>query len=228
MKLQEMLDKLQPYLLGIRYLEGIPLLDVVLKEGWIIPDEKDINKLKGGDDSVNYYMVFSENKTKSLDELLDYVDGVIKLNQEREEKNQLLRVKVNELKEFFKVHTLAKLNKLKFTIEDVPEAQDYDEFDLNIDEVSPVIEEKVVEVPINTYTGPTLDDVPFTIETDDSIISRPYLDENGFPIEMTEEEKEILAEEERGLRNIKTQRTRKATSAITKPKIIINQHDRDY
>ena len=47
MKLQEMLDKLQPYLLGIRYLEGIPLLDVVLKEGWIIPDEKDINKIKG-------------------------------------------------------------------------------------------------------------------------------------------------------------------------------------
>ena len=226
MKIQENLDRFQPYLLGIRYVEGIPLLDVVLKEGWIIPDEKDVNKIKGGDDSLNYYMIFSENKVKSLDELLEYVNDVIKLNQEREQKNQLLRVKVNELKEFFKVHSLAKLNKLKFTFGEVD-----DEFDLNIDEVvidKKVIEEKVELPVINTNTGPTLNDVPFDIEIDDSVMITPYLDENGVKIELTEEEKEILEEEQRGLRNLKVQKRKQLSTSTVKPKLIINQSDRDY
>ena len=226
MKIQENLDRFQPYLLGIRYVEGIPLLDVVLKEGWIIPDEKDVNKIKGGDDSLNYYMIFSENKVKSLDELLDYVNDVIKLNQEREQKNQLLRVKVNELKEFFKVHSLSKLNKLRFTF-----AEDDDEFDLNIDEV--VIEKKIVEekveLPIiNTNTGPTLNDVPFDVVLDDSVMIAPYLNENGVPIELTEEEKEILEEEQRGLRNLKVQKRKQLSTSTGKPKLIINQSERDY
>lgn len=224
MKIQENLDRFQPYLLGIRYVEGIPLLDVVLKEGWIIPDEKDINKIKG-DDSLNYYMIFSENKVKSLDELLEYVNEVIKLNQEREQKNQLLRVKVNELKEFFKVHSLAKLNKLKFTF------SEEEEFDLSLDEViteEKVVEEKV-EIPIiNNHTGPTLNDVPFYIETDENLIIPSYLDQNGELIVLNDEEKEMLEEEARALRNIKATKKKQLSNSTVKPKLIINQNERDY
>ncbi len=226
MKIQESLDSFQPYLLGIRYVEGIPLLDVVLKDGWIAPDEKDINKIKGGDDSLNYYMIFSENKQKSLDELLDYVNGVIKLNQEREQKNQLLRVKVNELKELFKVHSLGKLNKLKFTFNDID-----DDFDLSIDEVEvepTIVQENTVEPVLNTYTGPTLNDVPFDIETDENVIIPSYLDNNGELIVLNEEEKEILEEEARGLRNIKMTKKKQLSTSTLKPKLIINQNERDY
>ncbi len=239
MNLQEKLDKLQPYLLSIRYLDGIPLLDVVLKEEWIIPDENDINKIKGNDKSLNYYMVFSENKVKSLDDLLDYVDRVIKLNQEREQKNQLLRIKIIELKEFFKRHSLNQLNKLKFTLDEFDEFDTYDTFTAKIESVPepkvPLKLEPVPEpiVPINL--GPTLDDVPFTVDFDESgtepITALPiYLDDKGNPIELSDEEREILEEEARGLKNIQIMKTKKLsnTKPNTKPRIIINQNERDY
>ncbi len=230
MKIQENLDRFQPYLLGIRYVEGIPLLDVVLKDGWIVPDEKDVNKMKGGDDSINYYMLFSENKVKSLDELLEYLNGVINLNLEREQKHELLKIKVNELKEFFKVNTLAKLKKLKFIITDEIKNVE-DEFDLNIDEV--IIEKKVIEeniqIPIiNTNTGPTLDDVPFDIEIDENVLIPSYMNQNGELEVLSEEDKEILEEEARALRNIKATKRKQLSTSTVKPKVIINQNERDY
>ena len=229
-KLQEILDKLQPFVIGIRYLEGTPLLDVVLKDGWIIPDEKDIKKIKGGEDSLNYFMIFSENKIIGLDSLLDYVDRAIKLNQEREQKHDLLRVKVNELKELFSINSLVKLNKLIFSFnDDIPTK--IDEFGLDIDETqySKSIPEQI--------SRPQIEDVPFDIENKNIESIPRYLDSDGNPIELTEEEQEILAEEQRGLRNIQILKTKKEvpnsrnvtkTVSGSKQKLIISDDERDY
>ena len=43
-KIQEMLDSLQPYVVGIRYLNGIQIVDAVFKEGWNIPNSDVIKK----------------------------------------------------------------------------------------------------------------------------------------------------------------------------------------
>jgi hypothetical protein len=68
-KIQKTLDSLQPYVIGIRYMEGTPLVDVVFKEGWSVPDEPNIKRIKG-DESMNYHMILSDAKGAGLDELL--------------------------------------------------------------------------------------------------------------------------------------------------------------
>lgn len=191
--IQKTLDSLQPYVIGIRYLEGTALVDAVFKEGWTVPDEPNISKAKGNEE-MNYYMIFSEAEGVGLDELLAYVERTIKLNQEREKKHDLLREKVNELKELFKKNSLTKLTRLKFSFSEEDLMPKLDDFDLDDDMssspmVSPTnqIEQNFEEETINNAT----------------INNASYLDENGNPIEMTEEELEMLEEEARAERNRK-------------------------
>lgn len=175
--LQKALDALQPYVIGIRYLEGYPVIDVIFKDGWTLPESEAIKKVKG-DDGLNYYMLFSEKEGIGLDELLEYVDLVIKANVEREKKHELLKEKVNELKELFKKTPLTKLKRLKFSFNDedlVPELEDFDlteEPEKNIVNPSPA--------PLQTVSDIELDEV-----------QRPDM------TEYDDDEAEILAEEQR-------------------------------
>ena len=188
-KIQKTLDALQPYVIGIRYLEGVAIVDAVFKEGWTLPESNLIKKIKGGDD-MNYQMIFSEAPNIGLDELLEYVEKVISVNQEREKKHDLLRQKVNELKEVFKTTSLNKLKNLRFTFtEDVEDdlTPNISELDLDlIEESSEIIAEEPKEI-ITPKNEPN------------EVFS--YLDENGEKIELTEEDKEILEEEERAKKN---------------------------
>jgi hypothetical protein len=186
--IQKTLDSLQPYVIGIRYVEGTPLVDVVFKEGWSVPDEPNIKRIKGNEE-MNYHMVLSETKGVGLDELLGYVERVIKLNQEREKKHELLCEKVNELKEIFKRNSLTSLSRLKFIFADedlIPNLNDFD------------IDGELESTQINTPTH-----VETTSEED--FIEQPtnstFIDENGNQIELTEEEKEMLEEEARAEKN---------------------------
>src|SRR5215831_2807093 len=100
-KIQETLNSLQPYLIGIRYLEGTVLVDVVFKNGWSIIESSHIKAVKG-DESLNYYMFFSESPNIGLDDLLANVRKIINFNLEREKKQELLNAKIIELKKLFK------------------------------------------------------------------------------------------------------------------------------
>lgn len=200
--IQKTLDSLQPYVIGIRYLEGLPLIDTVFKEGWSVPEDPVITKVKG-DEGMNYYMIYSEKKGVGIDELLSFVDKTIKLNLEREKKQDLLRVKVEELKRLFKDNSLVKLSRLKFNFseEDV-----VSEFDLNIGEEQEELpqqieqEKEVYSEPV-IYTSEMID----AMYSEDSVIQTPnspqYVDENGNPIEYTEDELEMIEEEVRAERN---------------------------
>ena len=67
--------------------------------------------------NILYTMFYSKNK--NLDEILDFVEeGIIKRNLEIEQKEELLRMKVEELKRVFEDRSLTELNNLKFTTED--------------------------------------------------------------------------------------------------------------
>lgn len=183
-KLQQTLDALQPYVIGIRYIEKMTVVDTILKTGWTLPESKTIKKVKGEDESLNYYMIFSEEKNVGLDEILDYVANVIKINIDREKKHELLRTKVNELKEFFRKHTLNELANLKFTLvqeELVPELNDFD-----IDES---IEESVFISPGVSVNESDGDMVKYSAGEQEAI--RNHIEN------LSEEEQEILAEEAR-------------------------------
>jgi hypothetical protein len=188
--IQKTLDSLQPYVIGIRYVEGTPVVDTIFKEGWSLQEEPNIKKAKG-DDGLNYYMIFSDVDGVGLDELLSYVERTIKLNQEREKKHDLLREKVNELKEVFKKNSLTKLNTLKFTFGEEDLVPKLDDFDLDIENTPssiPSVEQKYEEE---------------TIIENSNTANPVFLDENGNPIEMTDEEIEMMEEEVRAERNRK-------------------------
>lgn len=205
--LQKTLDSLQPYVIGIRYLEGTPVVDAVFKEGWTVPDDSKIKKAKGNDE-LNYYMIFSEVKGIGLDDLLNYVDKTIKVNLEREKKHDLLRAKVNELKEIFKKNSLTKLQRLKFTFAEEELVPNLNDFDIDIDDE---LEEAAIQPTLQTIHEEEVDDYQ-SINEQQEIAA--YLDENGNPIEMTEEELELLQEEARAERNRKAIGNKKQTSNI--------------
>jgi hypothetical protein len=130
-KIQERLNSLRPYVVGIRYLQGIQLVDAILKEGWKIPSSE-IIRVEPADDVPNYYMFFSDDEAIDIDDLLNYVQEVINHNLEREAKHKLLKEKVDELKVLFKNNNLNKLTKLKFSFDEpnlVPSLSDMDDFD---------------------------------------------------------------------------------------------------
>ncbi len=198
--IQKTLDSLQPYVIGIRYLKGIAVVDMVLNEGWTVPDEPLIKKVKG-DETMNYHMIFSEEEGVGLDELLLYVEKVIKLNLDREKKHDLLKAKVNELKEVFKKNSLSKLQKLRFTFGEEDFTTSMSDIDLDID--IPPIKNTKQEV-----------EIPLEEEIEHSNPST-YLDENKNPIELTEEDREMLEEEARAERNRKILESQKSNYKST-------------
>lgn len=204
--IQKTLDSLQPYVIGIRYLEGLPLVDTVFKEGWTVPDDPKITKVKG-DEGMNYYMIYSENKGVGIDDLLAFVDKTIKLNQEREKKHELLRLKVEELKRIFKETPLTKLSRLKFTFTEEDIVPPISDFDLNIEDepqnpIDAALETTEVYQEPTIYTAEMIDAMEAEQESmsQQSLVPQ-YLDENGNPIEYTEEELEMIEEEARAERN---------------------------
>ena len=223
--IQKTLEALQPYVIGIRYLKGQPLVDVVLTEGWTLPEDSKIIRTKG-DESMNYHMIHSE--TVGLDELLGYVDRTIKVNLDREKKHELLKTKVNQLKEIFKKNTLSKLEKLTFTFSDDDFMTNMSDIDISIDS-EPIPEVKQVELAPKNET--------FIEEMFDDTINHPeetgFLDEDGRPIEMSEEDRELAEEEARAERNLKTLENRKGqkSSNIKKvelPKRKLEMTNMDY
>jgi hypothetical protein len=190
--IQKVLDALQPYVIGIRYLDGLVAVDTVFKEGWVVPDDKLVKKQKGPDETINYYMLFSDSPNVGLDEILAYVDKTIKLNLEKEKKYDLLRAKVDELKILFSKNTFVKLQKLKFTFDEelVP---NINEFNLDIED-----DYEEEELPRNGIIPE-----PYVEEYVEPIPAQPqtYLDENRNPLPLTDEDREMLEEEARAERN---------------------------
>lgn len=198
--IQKTLDSLQPYVIGIRYLEGTVVVDAVFKEGWSMIEDPNITKVKGTDE-INYYMLYSEKEHIGLDELLNYVERVIKVNQERERKHELLKEKVNELKEIFKKNTLAKLVNLRFVFKEeelVPSLNDFD-----VDDIDTDLEPAPQQEPIAQKTNVVPVEQPKVETKQPPAQPQTYLDEDGKPIQLTEEEREMLEEEARAERNRK-------------------------
>jgi len=114
---QEKLKELRPYVSGIRFVKDLPVVDLILKEGWDM-FESDTIVYKISSSNENYYIVYPENPEDSIDNILGHVKNVIDFNIEKENKLQLLKVKIEELKMLFNTNKLNKLNRLKFEFEE--------------------------------------------------------------------------------------------------------------
>jgi|TARA_R110000803_G_scaffold182273_1_gene244581 hypothetical protein len=118
--IQEKINKLKPYFKGLKVADNYRIVEFNIKDTWVVEECEDIDlQQKQINESTNilYSMFYSDKK--SFDEIIDYVEEkVIKRNLEVEEKERLLRVKVEELKRVFENKGLNELNNLKFTTED--------------------------------------------------------------------------------------------------------------
>jgi hypothetical protein len=90
-----------------------------LNKSWVIPPHGTIEnqnkptKIAG----LTYYMFYSEKS--SFDEILDWLKSdVIEMNIEVEQKEELLKQKVAQLKEVFENSSLDELKNLKFSSEE--------------------------------------------------------------------------------------------------------------
>lgn len=114
--IQNRLNALQPYVIGVRFQNGVSIVDAVFTKGWTVPKSELILSNKGDAEELNYHMFFSQDENIGLDEILDYIEKIIGLNIEREKKHELLKVKVKELQDIFRQNPLSKLLKMKYVI----------------------------------------------------------------------------------------------------------------
>jgi hypothetical protein len=113
--IQDKLNKLKPYVVGIRYAEDILVVEAVFKAEWVTPTSN-IIKSAPIEEGGNHLVIYSQAEGIGVDELLDYVESIIKINTEREQKHEYLKTKVKELQILFSKNSLNKLKTLKFVL----------------------------------------------------------------------------------------------------------------
>jgi hypothetical protein len=116
--IQNRLDKLMPYVKGMRFVKNTAVVDVQLKENWTIVKSDKILYQKGKNEE-NYFMFFSENGSSTFDDILDFVEKTINFNIENEKKLELIKVKIDELKRHFETKSLDVLRTLKFGFDEI-------------------------------------------------------------------------------------------------------------
>lgn len=116
--IQERLNKLKPFVKGIRFVNSTSVVDVQLKENWTLRENTNI-LVKKGKSEENYYMFYSEDTTITFDDILDFVEDTINLNVENEKKLELIKVKIQELKTHFETKPLSVLRTLKFEFDEI-------------------------------------------------------------------------------------------------------------
>jgi hypothetical protein len=113
---QEKLSELRPYVTGLRFVNELPVVDVVLNNGWDMFESDNIS-YKPSSNNKNYFMVFPKDSKDSIDNVLTHVEFVINYNIEKENKLSLLKAKIEELKVLFSDKSLKDLENLKFVFE---------------------------------------------------------------------------------------------------------------
>jgi hypothetical protein len=114
------LSVIHPYLQSVRKLKNYLSIDVNFPSTWKLPKKYvPENSVVENDPTIkdhrsfSFVSVFEENLVV---EMLINLNGVIKYNKEREEKEKLFEDKVNELKQIFDKQNLENLKNLSFEL----------------------------------------------------------------------------------------------------------------
>lgn len=116
--IQERFNELQPYLRGVKLASQYSIVECILKNTWkvdgIIAEGVEYKSGKESEEYRGYvgYMFWAED---SIDRIVDALEHVINTNIEIEQKQSLLRSKVEELKRMFEDKSLEELKGLKFS-----------------------------------------------------------------------------------------------------------------
>ena len=128
------IEKYSGYFHSVRLHDSILLLDLKLPAQWeikkLLSSLGSTTQLKTNDKTethvlVSFYCPFSEEECGTL---IGDIDKIIKWNKDREEKNNLLNIKILELQKVFENNNIESLRSINF---------DFKEDDLKLDEEEP-------------------------------------------------------------------------------------------
>lgn len=122
-RIEKEINKLSPYFKGLRIVKGIPIVDAIFKDGWVVEPKGGV----GYKNSGTVYVFFVEEEGTSeghIDLLLNAVREIVDFNIEREKKQDLFKRKLDSLKEMFSSHDLNELEKLEMKITEEEESFD--------------------------------------------------------------------------------------------------------
>ena len=109
-----------PYLQSVRKLKTYLSFDIEFPESWKLPkkyvNEEKVVENEKSKQGFRFFSFVSEFDEKSVDEIISNIKNIIAYNKEREEKERLFQLKVDELKKMFEKEKLGNLQALKFEI----------------------------------------------------------------------------------------------------------------
>ena len=118
--LQERMNDMKPYFRGIEMYNEALMVKVVYPPRWKAYPSSD-NRIKvtvgDNDKSLTYY--YADSKDTTYEDMFDLIEETIKANNEIILKLQLLKTKVDELKELFSQLSYDELKTIKFVTESV-------------------------------------------------------------------------------------------------------------
>jgi hypothetical protein len=119
--IQKRFNELQPYLKGVKLASQYSVVECILKNTWKIDGliAEGVQYKSSGKESEEHkgyvgYMFWAE---MAIDDLVDSMELIVNANIEMEQKQALLRSKVEELKKMFEDKPLEELKSLKFSSE---------------------------------------------------------------------------------------------------------------
>lgn len=116
------ISKVEPYLKTVRKLKTHVSYDLFFSDKWVMPKvvNNDIEVVKAGNENGFVLLSFvCPIQEKSVNEVEELIEQIIKTNREREEKDKLFRSKVQELKSIFERQNLEDLKSLKFDVDEI-------------------------------------------------------------------------------------------------------------
>lgn len=120
MSLYSEFSALLPYLQSVRKLKNFISFDISIPNTWKLPKKfvQEDKVLEQTSTTENHRLIsfVTEIQEEDVEKLTTNIQQIIAYNLEREEKERLLEVKVNELKTLFEKSSLTSLKTLKFEI----------------------------------------------------------------------------------------------------------------
>lgn len=116
--IQKRFKELQPYLRGVKLAGEYSVVECILKNTWkidgIVPGNVQYKSGKESEEYKGYisHMFWAED---TIDNLVETLETIVNTNIEMEQKQALLRSKVEELKKMFEDKSLDELKGLKFS-----------------------------------------------------------------------------------------------------------------
>lgn len=118
MSLQDRIESMKPYFRGIEMYNEAIMVKVVFPDNWkCYPSDDGRIKVAQSEDPSNpnlmYY--YADSKDASYDDIFTLIEGTVNANKDIILKLELLREKVDELKEIFSSRPYKELQRLEFT-----------------------------------------------------------------------------------------------------------------